>query len=398
MSSEELSFNVSHEYEIPDAAPIPDGQSAQTQTPAGFAAMNSTIAPSGAEQIETSSNASVPMIPYPILFQFFEQQGIQGGADAISASDQFRLTESRLVLEMLTQWNDNIKEQAAEERRRMSQASEIRKQEESLPTSSVLNAIIDAASHPEKAELRGDIVPLLTVGLIFAGTSGVSDAMMIDSASTRMVGVNPAMNQVPEIGLMYASDMRAELGLLGAAMLQGAAYAANAESIFKAGGAAAPEITAKAYADQIIGLVSSNQLTVIVENLVAQEAARTGKPADPALSKQLESQLKVILLSTALAALYTSAKEGGTGKITGEEFLGLLNGTNETFGNNKKLMDDIVALINAQLGGLPKQGADIKGVLAGYFDQNPSLKTLTNPTKVFAQLIPHIRRSDEHGV
>jgi hypothetical protein len=222
----------------------------------------------------------------------------------------------------------------------------------------------------------------------------MKEGMMIDVLSTRMVGINPQADQTPFISL-YTPDLRAELGLLGAALLQGAAYVANSQAIFKNGGAAPEEVTAKAYAQQVMGLVSSNQLTLIVQALVAQQAEKTNKPFNEKLAKQLESQLKVILLSTALVALYISDKEGGTGWIKGQEYLGLVLGTNETFGKQKDLMDQIVKEIRSHLSRLPDGGAVIANTLANYFNQNPSLATLTNPSKVFAQIVPYLRRNPE---
>lgn len=393
MPSEDLSFDIQGGQNIGAADPLTQAPLAPASTPSGIAGQESTLAPSGEEQIEMSRDASVPIIPYPVIFQFFQSNGTNSTSiDGEVAGNNFDLAQSKIVLDMLQKWSDTIKARAEEQRRKNLDPNEVRKAEENLPASEAMNAIINAANNPQVDPIN--FIPLLTVGLIFAGAGGMKEGMMIDVLSTRMVGINPQADQTPFISL-YTPDLRAELGLLGAALLQGAAYVANSQTIFKNGGAAPEEVTAKAYAQQVMGLVSSNQLTLIVQALVAQQAEKTNKPFNEKLAKQLESQLKVILLSTALVALYISDKEGGTGWIKGQEYLGLVLGTNETFGKQKDLMDQIVKEIRSHLSRLPDGGAVIANTLANYFNQNPSLATLTNPSKVFAQIVPYLRRNPE---
>lgn len=394
-----------------------------TNTPTGNSTV-STIQPSTEQQAEDAITAGNPIIPFPLLQLFFDANESSGKTiDITTVSKLWNAAEQTAILSLLDKWHDSL---VAEKKRRSEEdlnPTNVRKREEeespfinllaavqatsvtpseksseSASVTSATSASINAAASAE--ETRDSLVPLLTVGLIFAGTGGVSDSMMVDTLSTDMVGVNPRSNQAPALAL-YVPDMRAELGLLGAALLQGAAYMANAQTVFgsEKGPAAGPDITAKNYAEEILKLIGSGQLTNMINAIVTSKTDPT-KPPDKAevnkLAKTLEAQLKVILLATALAALYTSENEGGTGWIKAEDFEGLLSGDNKTFGKNKESMDKILDAITKELASLPDGGSNIRGVLAEFFNKNPSLDVLTNPAKVFAQLLPYVRRDTDH--
>lgn len=393
----------------PSAAPP-----ATATTPAGVADAPTTLAPSQQSQEADAADASVPVMPYPTSFQFFTE--VPANATGLTGAQIMSLGESKAILSMLDNWRESLAQQGEEMRKASLDPENIRKAQQDPVLGNVISALVVATNNQTPAATPGiegpasktsaldgtsaamqssmeSFVPLMTVGLIFAGAGGVKDAMMIDTLSTSMVGVNPTSNRAPEIAL-YKSDMRAELGLLGAAMMQGAAYVANATAIEKGDSAKInPEQTAKNYAEEILKIVNSGVLTSLVTAIMTQKSEK-GAPANPAMVKTLTAQLTTILLATALAGLYKSAKEGGTGWLTGAEFDGMISGQNDISGHkHAKTMHDLLDKIKTNLASLPDKGEAMRDYLHEFFDGNPALSVLTDPAKVFAQILPSIKRS-----
>lgn len=351
----------------------------------------STIAKSTEKEEIKSADPSNPAIPYPHqLIQFFNEDYTYN--EGLSASRKLDLAMSNIISSMLDAWNDSIKELDAKRKEELLHPTpdEIRKSEERRAVSQLIDVVLSIAptAQPQTVENhKNSIFGALVVGTLFvAAGGGAKDAMMIDTLSTSLVGVNPSSNQAPPLQI-YTPDIRAELGLLGAAMMQAAMVQANSLTLFKAeGGKQESEITAKNYAEEILALVASNQLTGLVQAIITQNSDRS-KPIDPSLASTLTVQLKLILLSSALAALYKAHKEGGTGWIKKEDFLNLLAGN--TFGPNQETMDKIVKEMNALFATMPDKGLATKALLAAFYDTNPHLSVLTNPSKLFEKLKPY---------
>lgn len=370
MSNEELTFGPG-----PSEVSGPQFEPTQVVPSSQGLSSSSTLSKSDQSVEKQEADASNPTIPIPNqLIQFF----YENQASDRSANKIFSLEQSEIISSMLDKWNDSIKELDAKRKEDLLHptADEVRKSEERHAVSK----LIDTVSAAPKDSVFGALV----VGTLFVATGGgTKDAMMIDTLSTALVGVNPTSDAAPPINL-YTSDMRAELGLLGAAMMQAAMCMARTESVFKGNGQtkAEVELSAKSYADQIWAIVNSGQLTGLIQAIVTQNSDPK-KPIDKSLVDTLTNQLKLILLASALTALYKSPKEGGTGKITKEEFLGLIKETNETFGPHKETMEKILSQMRNLLG--EKGGAQLE-LLANFFGSDPALSVLTNPEKLFERL------------
>lgn len=364
-----------------ESAPTPVGNS-----------LKSTIMPSTQQQILDSLSASVPLIAAPLMSQLFTSP-----TKATGTSMDIRLAEDKAIINMLTQWLESLREQAAEMARKQHDPL-LRHQINGYDAfANIINAVVSTSHHAGLGIENKDFIPLMTVGLIILGTGGVELATMNNEVSkSAHMAVTPIVNEAGA-PLLNASDMRAELGLLGAMLLQGASYFANTQSVETLTGQKPGkeiEETAKNYAEVVLALVTSGQLTNLISAIVAQKTD-PGKPLDKSLIKNLELQIKIMLLSTALAGLYRSAKEGGTGAITAQEFQGLLDGSVGTFGNHKDLMDKLVAQINqfyADPALAGASGESLKSAMLAFLDQNPILSTLTNPIKVFTGVLNPVPR------
>lgn len=384
MANDDLQFGVGN------GVPVPGVESTEPVYVAPKSpglSTESTIEKSSEEEEVKGADASIPAIPIPHqIIQYFNQDDHKANIRAGRLAD---LALSGIVSNMLDAWNDSIKELEVKRKAELFHPtpSEIRKSEERRAVSQFIDAV--RSVNPAQDTVFGALV----VGTLFIATGGgARDAMMIDTLSTSMVGVNPTSNAAPPINL-FVSDMRAELGLLGAALMQGAMAVANSQTLFKLDGAKKEEaLSAKNYAEQILTTVSSAQLTSLVSAIVTQNSDPS-KPVDQALVKLLTDQIKLILLSSALVALYKSTKEGGTGWITHEEFLNLLAGN--TAGPHKELMDKLVTQMNAIFSTMTGNGLSTKALLAAFYDSNPDLSVLTNPTKLFEKLHPYFKDPTE---
>lgn len=402
MSDQKLYFGQGPDEKTPIESIAPDFATAPLPpaTPLGLSGQ-STLEKSSEKKESTSVDASNPTIPFPHqLIQFFSEEDLGSDSDKLAVGRLVDLSLSRIISNMLDAWNDSIK--ALDAKRKEEQqhpgADEIRKSEERRALSHLIEAVNSLAPHTDSKGIsavaaegsgKDTIFGAMVVGTLFVAVGGgARDALLIDTLSTSMVGVNPTADASVSLN-PYTSDMRAELGLLGAALMQAAMVQANSLALLKLGGVKKEgEITAKSYAEQILTLVDSSQLVNLIQAIVSQNSDPT-KAIDRGLVNTLVVQFKLILLSSALAALFKAEKEGGTGWIKKGDFLNLLAGN--TFGPNQKLMDQIFAQMNALFEKMVDKGLKIKALLANFYEGNPPLSILTNPAKLFERLHPYFR-------
>lgn len=357
----------------------------------------SSIQPSQQQQETDAANASIPILPPPNFEQFVNTVVVAPTINV--AAFKFEVNEklNKICVDMLSKWAESIQEEAERRKAELLDPTEIRKNEEKLNFVQVVNSYGQSANVKEDA-----FIPIMTVGLLFASNSVASGAVF-SLPGNDPIGVMPSRDQ--NVSSMffanYSSDMRAELGLLGAAMLQGTLYLAVAQSLGtnakgNAEGKDTSQVSAEKYTDSVITLVSSGQLTSMVTALVTQNIDPSIK-ADPKKTEEIVQSavkaLKITLLMTALAALYAQGK-GGTERIMGQELEGLFNGTNQTFGPNQETMNKLIGMIQAEIGD-SQDFASLLNAIYNYVDdpKNNTLASLTNPAKVLGNLMPYFSRS-----
>jgi hypothetical protein len=333
---------------------------------------NSTIAPSSAEAVATSWNAQAPSIAPPEMYSSFSSNAPE--LIALKANQQ----QNEAMLSMLEKWNDAVKENHERMIKESLDPDKVRDEEERRQVAGLVSNYL-ANSNPA----TDSSIPFLTVGLIFAGSSGgVIDAVMIDTSSTRMVGVNPTQDGTGNTQVQ--PDMREWLSILGAAMVQGMFYASSAFAVGKAESTQEQnKLTAEEYAQTVINLISSGQLNKLISTFV-QAKSETQK-ADPDYVKMLEIKMQIFLLGTALYTLYAAGK-GGTQHMAGEEMAGYFTEVpeNQTFGPNKELMDKILGMMKDNLATLdPASKANILNALYAFINNYSAAKVLSNPASLF---------------
>lgn len=222
-------------------------------------------------------------------------------------------------------------------------------------------------------------------------TSGV-----VDVASTRQVAVNPSVdtsffNNVAQNAPVPQDDMRAELGLLGALFAGNTLRSAEAQNTLEALGGQKPHNAkqlAENYAAKIDDLINNPQFDQFLGAIFSQRtnANNTGQVAPQGKMEERIAVFKMVLLSTALMALYASeAKHMSRG-----DFLGMINGTTQPKSDLEaklvKSFQDIrdSGLISAEAFNQMMDG------LAAYADSNPDFKSFFNVDSAFKSISERI--------
>lgn len=173
---------------------------------------------------------------------------------------------------------------------------------------------------------------------------------------------------------LIPSDMRAELGLIGAVFASVLFYPAISGALATTG--IADEKTfnlafAKKYAKQVSKLVESPEF----ENF-ALVVLFKGKAVDPAEAKTLLATMKLVMLFTALALVYRVE----TGHVIGDDVKGMMDGITKLPEGDPRL--EIVEHIKQLLGLLPGNGEMLKELFYKYFDSTPTVEHLLEPSRL----------------
>ncbi len=219
-----------------------------------------------------------------------------------------------------------------------------------------------------------------SAAIAIGGSLHMEYVAMSEASKASPVLVQPIKEANDQILAHYTPTMAAELGYLGALMINPTIYFAFGQTLAKA---AAPmqEINyefAKNYAAKILEVVNGAGF-----NSIAMAFLTHSIEGSEGLSKEriqnLIKSLKVIILSTALALLYKmeSSFKGKGGGISGQEFQAMIGG-------NAKLLDsslkkDLQMQISTLLTQMPQAEADhLIASISSYIDLASTSKDLIN--------------------
>lgn len=302
------------------------------------------------------------------------------GAIAAATGMQVEAKRHEIVTAMLDHWLADLQKTAQENKR----ADEKRTIEK-----------LDIAYHEIKRSQENQpdsTFPIFAVGFIILG-GGIHQALAPDASMTT-TQTNPIFNMSSQIIHPIMPDMRAELGLIGAIFATGIQYftvAQIASNSAEGKGPLKDAAFAKGYAENMLALVGSGNLNNYIMAIVSQNIpGEKETPAHRAL--ELVAMVKVILLSSALAMLY----QVEAGKMTGAEFAAMLSG-NIKF-ELGDLRANLVLSIKSHLKLLaPQEQAKLLTSLLEYFDGNPSLDALGDPSKVVNNVFSALPRGELTG-
>lgn len=299
---------------------------------------------------------------------------------SVGGSAALKLDQARhdIITAMLDSWLDSI-QKTAEQSKRSAEKKVIEK----------LNIAYQEFKRQDAIESDGNF-PLFVVGLIIVGT-GIHQAVLPDP-TLGTVQMNPVVSMYNQVAVPVMGDMRAELGLIGAMFSAGIKYFTVAQAAAEASGDKLKDgAFAKGYAENIIGLISSASFNQYLAAIVIRSTPK-GQTLDPKRAEELVAMVKIILLSSALAMLY----QVEAGKMKGAEFAGMLNRTiafPET-----DIRSRLVDLIKAHLKLMnPSDKEKTIAALLQYFDGDPSIDSLADPSKVFAGLYEALPRGELSG-
>ena len=298
----------------------------------------------------------------------------------IEGAGALKMDQARhdIVTAMLDSWLESI-QKTAEQNKRIAEKKVIEK----------LDLAYQEFKRQGARESDGNF-PLFVVGLIIVGT-GIHQSILPDP-TLGTVQMNPVVSMYNHVAIPVMGDMRAELGLIGAMFSAGIKYFTVAQAAAEGSSEKLKDgAFAKGYAENIIGLISSNSFNQYLMAIVVRSIPK-GQTLDPKRSSELVAMVKIILLSSALAMLY----QVETGKMKGAEFAGMLSGT--IVFPEADIRSRLIDLIRSHLKLMnPKDREKTLTALLEYFDGDPSIDSLADPSKVFAGLYEALPRGELAG-
>ena len=231
-----------------------------------------------------------------------------------------------------------------------------------------------------------DGLPIFAMGSV-AGI-GAAGATSI----TAMVSVSdgPSLSHMEQIVVaIVPDDMRAQLGLIGALMAAPLfIYTANAATAATTTADTPDKVrdlnSARNWARSLIATLRGNAFDNFVTVNVLNRMAG-GRDISPERRQQLLSIAKIILLSSAMMAIYKLE----TGKITGQEWFAMLNGQMTL--PEGDIRNQLVAQIHSYLADLdPPEATRLLTALAGFADTDPSAADVVEPGRVFAGILADV--------
>jgi hypothetical protein len=326
-------------------------------------------------------NAQTPLLVPPDSFQANESNMAISGIRAMYSLD---ITKNNAISSMLDNWLLSIQQQAqtareADER----QTIERHQVQREIIQLQVMKDNYFQAENNESAAA----VSAFALGLIITG-AGITQMMMPDPSG--VVSFTP----IQDIAAKTIQPIVPDLSMLIPVFCLGIMYTTAAQVISQPSNNAGEEIDqayAQQYAENMLALVGSNAFGAFLNNMITASVAK-GSPVSEQRMAQLSSVVKLVLLSTALALVYVAE----AGKMTSIEFRAMLNGTMDL--PNDDIRNDLLNQIQEELDTMdPNEREALLASLDEFFDSNPTMETLSSPTKVFKNLNTYLPQADFRG-
>ncbi len=329
-------------------------------------------------------NAENPVLSAPVD----RKVGSTGSIDGFSAVMNLSNKYHEICMEILDSWSASIKK--VDEEAKQAEKSPANRAKIEVERSRRLGLVESVKSYADQLKLdkNDSMLGSVTSALVITGAFiGAAAGAVVDVASTTLVGVTPQINFAVDFttrGLSaIGDDFRAQLGLIGAWAMGTLINNSTLETVAGKGDKPINEkMLAEKYASKILKLLNSDQLNNFIMAMLINKTEK-GQPLSENRKIQLSSALKTILLASALAAIYKSL----TGRITAQEFLGLIS-RDPADPNKMKPQDgleaQLVASIHVQLDAMdPVDRAKLLDALATYMDTDRQLTAFFDVGKVF---------------
>lgn len=237
--------------------------------------------------------------------------------------------------------------------------------------------------------------PTFSVGVVL-GAIGVHEALL--STPLTQVAMNPIVDMATSAVPYVMGDMRAELGLIGTLVIfgYGLQYGAVASQAKNEAGQKFDEKSyARNFAEQVLSTISDAQFNAYLLAIVSQSSSGSEAMTDQGKSQSI-AVVKLVLLASALAALYHAE----AGKMTGQEFAAMIRekkgeGDDVIKFSDGDFKNNFIYLIRGYMTFLePIQQAKFMEAMMEFFDKDPSISTLADPSKAFADMNTTLRREE----
>jgi hypothetical protein len=325
-------------------------------------------------------NAQTPVLSPPSESHNISATSGVSASGILSMAGKFH----EIVMNVLDSWNDSIKKQAEEARQSEKSPSRLAKLDTERRNRLGLIQTVKNYADQLKVDHNQAMLGSLTSALVITGAFiGIAATNTVNVASTLLVAVTPQINFAVDYSKQAVSgigdDFRAQLGLLGAWAMGTMMHYSTVDILAdKINGKPVDErVLADKYATKVLQLINSNQLNQFISGMLANKTDDKGQPLTDERREQLSAILKLVLLSSALAAVYKSK----TGKITAQEFLDLVNGKMRPEDGVEKQL--VSALADQMKLMLPDEKAKILNALSDYMDSDPKLKSFLDVGKTF---------------
>lgn len=334
---------------------------------------------------------------------------------AFSMSSNNPDKQSEIINSILDSWRNSLERQSIERREELRSPRYLAwlqtMHEQNLPSATSYSSWLSTLPSMERAdEFKGksavvdglsayaqrieagntdalSLLPLMTTTIVIGSTLiGQAIATTIEVARATATSAISFGQLWENSTAMIAGDMRAELGLIGALFAGGIIYQSTVENIANPANTVQEKNMnfAQTYAKNMIKLVSNPEFTQFLNSSILYKLEK-GSPLTEQRRAELAAVVKTVLLASALVLVYKME----TGKITGEEFMAMLDGQMKLPPGDVRL--NLAALLNANLALVPSgERARLQSALAAYMDTDPSIDSLTEPNRVFAGLFKNL--------
>lgn len=333
-------------------------------------------------EMKGAAEFNIPMLPPPELSTNFAQEfaakigavGQSGVVDPQLLAEKMQLTQSELLSKLLDNWNVSVKKSI--------------KEDDDYKNSPVAQAIDETLKDGTAAFAQNNaMIAMFMLGTTYA-VSG-NEIVQVDE-----VGKNGIPLSVSVLQEMVPSDMRAELGLLGAMMMNMAVYQSAFSTVVETGGKGGKqeltEAFAKNYADQLLSLVNKGDFNEFLSKIVTfqlQQGSQTEK-VSPQLVQQWANIAKLSMLVSALALFYKAETGGMSGIEVASWAKGLMDGKIDSKDPKAPLVNVMHTLFKS-LEPADRQKA-IEMVM-DFLDSKPSLDDMSKPMRVMVLITKNVR-------
>lgn len=313
--------------------------------------------------------------------------GASGGASGASGAQQWFSDNQSSFMEGLTRRVlDSMVESAA---KAVEQSKEHGKQMDAAALAKRFERMLDEV---RGQETQGFLNPhtISAAAVMMAGMLGVMAGGVVDLTDPFLQSMEAIQSSVNAATAMVPSDMRAELGYIGALLAGPALFQALALTVNDAGKSEAAKQFAQNFGERLMTLINDKNFNAYLQTVIQAKA-----PGDsPLTSKQMDEYMtafKIGLLTSALALDYKAEHGGVTGVEVWAEIDKLPPSVEGEKANLKTTIRDLMQHLT-QLN--PQRAAEVRMALENFIKSNTSTEALTNPLTVFKVAIsgPEIER------